>query len=593
MIEPSKNNDAQAARRQALVNRWGWLLLLLLAAVMLLPGTASLPLMDRDEPKFARAAVEMLQTGDWIVPYLNAEYRFDKPALTYWWMDLNYLIFGVTELAARLHGVLTAAAGALVIFAMGRRMFGPLAGLLAGVGWLTCFQVIAHGRLAVADMPMILCVVLAQWALWELLRHDPDTGADRPRRYNRWFWLLWIALGVGFLAKGPIAWAVPGLSLIFLRWVFWRRPLPWRHLQPLSGLPVTLVIAGIWGIPALIETQGLFWSQGMDRHVIERGTESFNGRIPIPGYYFVTALLSLFPWAAWLGQGWRGMRRDWNFQNALLVSWLAAPYLIFLFYATQLPHYTMPGFAAFFLLIFQRVDQRGLEIEPGWPRKVYCGIHIFWVPAFGGVAVLAAFWPFPPAAQPLRAALLALSGSLLFLQLGALLLRAPKPALRWSAMLGVAAGAFCLASTAHHIRMIFPPDDMPIATSGSDPNAPWAGEVPREKVNLVAHRYTEPSLIFYHEGLWHNSDRVEKSIRKFERKNARAMVVLLREWSASDALEAAREGRDWRAPAEDHRTEAEQLAKQLGLRMVYRTQGYNVARTSWAEVGLLVPERDG
>src|SRR5437773_10663333 len=53
-------------------------------------GTWSLPLIDRDEPRFAEAAREMRERGDYIVPYFNNQFRFDKPPLTYWFQVASY-----------------------------------------------------------------------------------------------------------------------------------------------------------------------------------------------------------------------------------------------------------------------------------------------------------------------------------------------------------------------------------------------------------------------------------------------------------------------------------------------------------------------
>src|SRR4029077_16653375 len=53
-------------------------------------GNSSLPLIDRDEPRFAEASREMRQNGDFLVPRLNGEYRFDKPPLIYWSQVLAY-----------------------------------------------------------------------------------------------------------------------------------------------------------------------------------------------------------------------------------------------------------------------------------------------------------------------------------------------------------------------------------------------------------------------------------------------------------------------------------------------------------------------
>jgi len=64
-------------------------------------GTSSLPLIDRDEPRFAEAAREMRERADFIVPYFNNQFRFDKPPLTYWFQVASYRLFGENDFAAR------------------------------------------------------------------------------------------------------------------------------------------------------------------------------------------------------------------------------------------------------------------------------------------------------------------------------------------------------------------------------------------------------------------------------------------------------------------------------------------------------------
>ena len=43
-------------------------------------------LWDRDEPRNAACAREMLERGDWVVPTFNGELRVPKPILKYWLM---------------------------------------------------------------------------------------------------------------------------------------------------------------------------------------------------------------------------------------------------------------------------------------------------------------------------------------------------------------------------------------------------------------------------------------------------------------------------------------------------------------------------
>ena len=66
-----------------------------------LAGTWVLPLVDRDEPRFAEASREMIERGDYVVPYFNNRYRFDKPPLTYWCQVASFRVFGENPFAAR------------------------------------------------------------------------------------------------------------------------------------------------------------------------------------------------------------------------------------------------------------------------------------------------------------------------------------------------------------------------------------------------------------------------------------------------------------------------------------------------------------
>ncbi len=331
-----------------------------LGFLLLLPGNNVIPMIDRDESRFSQATVEMIERHEWVIPYFNHDYRFDKPVLTYWLMRGSYALFGIGEFGARFHSAVAAVGVGLLILAMGRRWFSPQAGLVSAIGWLTCAQVQFHGRAAVADMPMVFCVTLAMWLLGELRDHPLRISGAR-------FWIFYAALGVGFLAKGPIALAAPLVGALLWRWVFWRRPMPWSQLNLLPGLLLALAIMGAWGIPALIRTHGLFWKTGIGEHVVERGVRSFNARMFLPIYYPFSSLFSLFPWSFFVVAAWR-RAREADERARFLAAWFIAPFLIFSFYATQLPHYIMPGFPAFFLLIgpaWERMRRRRAWLAVG------------------------------------------------------------------------------------------------------------------------------------------------------------------------------------------------------------------------------------
>ena len=99
--------------------RWRYwtdgLLILLLAGVLYLPGLGRIPLFDRDEPRYAVAAREMLTRHNFAVPHFNGAIFPDKPPLAYWFMDISYAFFGIHGRSARLPSALFSALTLLVV----------------------------------------------------------------------------------------------------------------------------------------------------------------------------------------------------------------------------------------------------------------------------------------------------------------------------------------------------------------------------------------------------------------------------------------------------------------------------------------------
>ena len=479
-------------------------IIIVLGLALLLPGTATLPLVDRDEPRFAQATVEMIERPDWIVPYFNGEYRFDKPVLTYWLMRIGYALFGVSELGARMHSIVCTILIALVVFWAGRRWFSDAVGFGAAFGLLTSLQFILNGRSCIADMPMVLAVAVAQICLFELLAGNGET------KHTGWMLTLYIALGLGFLTKGPIAILVPALSTILFRFLFWRKPLPWKNLQLHFGIPIVVIIVAAWGIPALLKTQGLFWDVGMGKHVVKRGVEIFNARRYIPVFYLITIFLSLFPWIAFAGKGWYVLRRRWEKKNAFLLSWFVAPYLIFTFYATQLPHYVMPGFAAFFLIMAQILE---MQIEAKTWTK-----HWFRIVLAVPIVVICALllWllmvPFQTAVADLRWILWGIIGILSGLTTMAIIFHFGGKRWMWVAVVIIGVGLMSLGTG---MRRVSPAVQL----------VPLFKVMPAETA-YMGYRFTEGTLVFYSNRRWVMTGNLDKTRRFFSQSGPRMVVCL-------------------------------------------------------------------
>ncbi len=532
-------------------------LILLYWVVTMLPGSNSIPLLDRDEPRFARATAEMMERSEWFIPYFNGDYRFDKPVMTYWLMRIPYQLLGIHEFSARLHSLLSTLAMALILYFMGRRWYSEKTGFYAGVAWLTCVQVLIHGRVAVADMPMVLAVTLSQWALYEIL-----TG----ERGWKWFWMLYLSLAFGFLVKGPIALFVSLLSLTLFRLVFWRKPLCWRGLRPAIGIPLLLFLIGLWGIPALVNTGGAFWQVGMGTHVVQRGLESFNSRLFLPFYYPITSLLSLFPWVAFAGMIAYQIKHEWSSRQAFLLSWMVAPYIIFTFYKTQLPHYVMPGFPAFFLLL------TALDIRRAYMPK--WSLHFYWTLTF--LFLLLSFIPtavqlyfsMPAPMSPIRFVLFGLGLLLQGLCLCSIMTYYRRMSGILAAALLIGAGFFLMGYGAHRLSPV-------IKMQSSFSTMP-------EHTYYAGCRFEEPSLVFYSGQQWEMTQNLDYLSRKMQSKPAFYVVTLVEDKKLDDFLKWHFR-KESTQPFDNYARELELLQPAAGTEIL-EIQGVNFARSSWVKL---------
>jgi 4-amino-4-deoxy-L-arabinose transferase-like glycosyltransferase len=318
-------------------------LLLLFVAVAIIDslGNNTLPLIDRDEPRFAEASREMRQSGDFVIPRVNGEYRFDKPPLIYWCQVASAKVFGESDFSVRFPSVLFAAATAVLTAIWGARLYGPRIGLWSGIIFGTCLQLFIHGRAAVADMPMIFFFLGATWIAWERI--------TKPQ--SRWLWFaFYLSLALGFLAKGPIA-----LLPVLFPAIFYLSQRKRFSLHPGSAFLGTLLlvlIVGTWGIPALIATKGEFFAIGIGRHVVMRsvapmqshGGNGLIGYVLSLPFYLFTIFFSFFPWCVFLPGMISRLRQGVDLAERYLLAGIGLVFLVFTLIQTKLPHYTLPAF---------------------------------------------------------------------------------------------------------------------------------------------------------------------------------------------------------------------------------------------------------
>jgi 4-amino-4-deoxy-L-arabinose transferase-like glycosyltransferase len=326
-----------------------YIALFFLGAVLLFSvGNWSLPLIDRDEPRFAEASREMRQSGDYLVPRLNGAYRFDKPPLIYWCQVLSFDGLGETDFAARFPSVIFAALASVATWKFSSRIFGSRVGLWSGIIFTTSLQVFIHARAAVADMPLVLFFLIATWADWERSKNPKSTF---------WWWTFYLSLGLGFLAKGPAA-LLPAFCAP-VRALLNRIPYRIELRSALRGGLVVLIVIGLWGLPALIATHGAYLEIGLGKHVLQRSLQPMesHGGAGLAGYllflpfYLAVSFFSFFPWCLFLPGCFRRLLSHREPDENFLLGPILVVLFVFTLIQTKLPHYVLPAYPMLAILV--------------------------------------------------------------------------------------------------------------------------------------------------------------------------------------------------------------------------------------------------
>lgn len=304
------------------------------ALLLLFFRLGSYPLLDPDEARFARTSVEMMRSGDYVVPTFEGEPRLVKPPLMHWIQTALFQTGGATEMLARLPAAAATFVSLFLVAWIGWRRFGVEGSAWAAIVFLTSPLVVVIARVGTLDA-LLSVHVLAVLAL-ELVQHE-QTELER-------YGVVGLLLGLAFLVKGPVGVALPLLMILAGRTATGRDVMPSFKTIVTTVLAMSAVVLP-WGL-VFIERIGaksvvrLLRTETVDRAVT--GT----AHVEPWWYYLGVCLVAFLPWAGPLFLGTiRGLAR-WRDGESPTGPFAAAAFVagiaFFSLSKGKLPNYILP-----------------------------------------------------------------------------------------------------------------------------------------------------------------------------------------------------------------------------------------------------------
>ncbi|MGA0714533.1 MAG: ArnT family glycosyltransferase [Gemmobacter sp.] len=390
----------------------GWGALLVALVLLLLPGQAALPVIDRDEALFVQSSRQMVEDGALVDIRFQTEPRYKKPVGIYWLQGLAARLSGAGAEAPlwvwRLPSLIGAIAAIGLTAVLGATLFGPQAGVAGAAIFGAAFVLAGEARIAKTDAVLLALVLVMLVVLARLARAGRGwqgrTGqGGRAEAPGRWApWAFWLACGGAILIKGPIGPLAVALAALghgaLRRDLRWLRPL-WAPLPILAGAALVLP----WLLGITLVGGAAFWREAVRGDLLSKVAAGQEGKGAPPGTYLALLWFAFWPGAALVPLALVSLwRRRAEARVTFALAAIVPLWLVFEAVPTKLFHYTMPTYPALAILVAAGI--LGLRQAPGLGARVAVAVALATMPAVA--VVLAAFqfrWGTPPGAVALVA----------------------------------------------------------------------------------------------------------------------------------------------------------------------------------------------
>ncbi|WP_246153143.1 glycosyltransferase family 39 protein [Oryzomonas rubra] len=303
-------------------------------------------LIEPDEGRYAEIPREMLEKGDFITPTLNYVAYFEKPPLHYWLTAFSFKLFGLNEFAARFAGALAGLLAVLLVYQVGRKLFGRREGLFSALILGTSTGFLAQSRINLTDM------TLAFWLTTALCSFIIATVGNEERK-GRYYYLFYLFSALAVLTKGLIGLVFPaGIIVVYMAMT--RRWYLLREMRLVGGIALFLAVTVPWFVLVSLRNPDFARFFFIHEH-FERYFTKVHGRYQPPWFFLPVLLATMFPWSVYairaITRAWRERRHKNGERHVFLLIWAGFIFLFFSASHSKLVPYILPIFPPLALLM--------------------------------------------------------------------------------------------------------------------------------------------------------------------------------------------------------------------------------------------------
>ena len=355
-------------RRELLIK----IFLFVIAAILFTYNLGSaLPIIESEKFYF-QSVKEMFARHDWVTPYYQGHFRFQKPILFYWLVSLSYLIFGIDNFGVRFPSALFGALTVVFTFNIGRKLFDRKTGFLAA-GLLATFAIFfMYARYASPDMTLTFFVT---YSIYLFLKGSKTIEVE-----NKFFTLYFAVLGLATMNKGYVGFALP----LIIVCIFIISTKKWKLFKAMN-FPLGIFIILAIGLPWYLVMYKLHGDRYLD-HIVLRETimrvfyapDNEKGLAFLESYfkrffYYIPILIAWFiPHSLFLPAAIADAFRSKNTYSRekdsykLILSYFFGIFLFFTLISVKEYHYMLPIAPACALIIARyliNLEERGIQFK--------------------------------------------------------------------------------------------------------------------------------------------------------------------------------------------------------------------------------------